>query len=127
MQEGLWEKMKRTTKRKSTMGAILLLALFSVAGCTDKAAAPPDPPVIPVMAAKVLQKAMPIELHEIGTGEAYATVSVESQVAGIVSTVNYQPGQYVRKGDLLVSLDDRPFVASLQLAQANMAKDKAQA
>ena len=107
--------------------AAAILGLFALAGCTDKAAAPPDAPVIPVMAAKVVQKPMPIELHAIGTGEAHATVSVESQAAGIVKAVYYQQGQYVKKGDLLVSLDDRPFQATLQLAQANFTKDNAQA
>ena len=68
---------------------------------------------------------MPIELQEIGTGQAYSTVSVESQVAGIVSAVHYTQGQFVKKGDLLVSLDDRPFLAALQMAQANLSKDQA--
>lgn len=119
--------MRTVAKRIPAPGTIIFLALFTVAGCTDKAAAPPDAPVVPVMAAKAVEKSMPIELHAIGTGNAYATVSVESQVAGIVKSVDYQQGQYVRKGDLLVTLDDRPFVASLQLTQANLTRDKAQA
>lgn len=103
------------------------LAFFAIAGCTEHAAPPPDTPVVPVMAAKAVVKAMPIELHAIGTGEASSTVSVESQVAGIVKEVRYTQGQFVKKGDLLVTLDNRPFLANLQLAQANLAKDKASA
>lgn len=103
------------------------LALLAVAGCTEHAAPPPDTPVVPVMAAKAVTKTMPIELHAIGTGEASSTVSVESQVAGIVSEVHYKQGQFVKKGDLLITLDNRPFVANLQLAQANLAKDRASA
>ena len=68
---------------------------------------------------------MPVELNAIGTGQAHSTVSIESQVAGIVSAVHYTQGQFVEKGELLASLDDRPFEAALQLAQANLAKDKA--
>jgi multidrug efflux system membrane fusion protein len=79
------------------------------------------------MAAKAETKAMPIELREIGTGEASSTVSIESQVAGIVSAVHYTQGQYVKKGDLLASLDDRPFTAALEVAEANLAKDRANA
>jgi membrane fusion protein, multidrug efflux system len=101
------------------------LALLTVAGCTEHAAPPPDAPVVPVMVAQSMEKAMPVELHAIGTGQAYSTVSIESQVAGIVSAVHYTQGQFVNKGDLLVSLDDRPFQAALALAQANLAKDKA--
>lgn len=101
-----------------------LLAL-TFAGCTEHAAPPPDVPSVPVLAAKAVSKSMPIELQEIGTGQAYSTVSVESQVAGIVSAVHYTQGQFVKKGDLLVSLDDRPFLAALQMAQANLSKDQA--
>ena len=79
------------------------------------------------MVAKAVEKAMPVELHAIGTGQAHSTVSIESQVAGIVSAVHYTQGQFVKKGDLLLSLDDRPFQAALQLAQANLMKDKANA
>lgn len=101
------------------------LALLTVAGCTEHAAPPPDAPVVPVMVAQSMERAMPVELDAIGTGQAYSTVSIESQVAGIVSAVHYTQGQFVKKGDLLVSLDDRPFQAALALAQANLAKDKA--
>lgn len=103
------------------------LAFLGAAGCAQRAAPPADPVVVPVMAAKAVEKAMPIELQEIGTGEAHATVSVESQVAGIVSAVHYTAGQFVKKGDLLITLDNRPFVANLQLAEANLSKDKANA
>ncbi|MGB8788863.1 MAG: efflux RND transporter periplasmic adaptor subunit [Candidatus Acidiferrales bacterium] len=100
---------------------------LALAGCVEKAAPPPELPVVPVMAAKAAVKAMPIELREIGTGESYSTVSIESQVAGIVSAVHYVQGQFVKKGDLLVSLDDRPFAAALAMAQANLTKDRANA
>jgi membrane fusion protein, multidrug efflux system len=116
--------MDRSTKLAVFVCPLLTFALF---GCTENAAPPPAVPVVPVMAAKAVEKAMPIELHEIGTGEAYSTVSIESQVAGIVSAVHYVQGQYVKKGDLLVSIDDRPFVAALGVAQANLAKDRASA
>ena len=107
--------------------AVCCLLALAAGGCTQHVAARPDAPVIPVMAAKADTKSMPVELHEIGTGEAYSTVSVESQVAGIVKAVHYTQGQFVKKGDLLVSLDDQPFAAALEVAQANLAKDRANA
>lgn len=103
----------------------LSLALLSLAGCTEHAAPAPVVAVVPVMVAKAVEKSMPVELHAIGTGQAHSTVSIESQVAGIVSAVHYTQGQFVKKGDLLVSLDDRPYQAALQLAQANLTKDQA--
>lgn len=111
---------------KAGMVVFCLLAL-AAGGCTQHVAARPDAPVIPVMAAKAETMSMPVELREIGTGEAYSTVSVESQAAGIVSAVHYTQGQFVKKRDLLVSLDDQPFVAALEVAQANLAKDRASA
>jgi membrane fusion protein, multidrug efflux system len=119
--------MSQVTKLKLASGSIIGLALCIIAGCTEHAAPPPDIPTVPVMVAKAVAKPMPIELHAIGTGQASSTVSIESQVAGIVSAVHYTQGQFVKKGDLLVSLDDRPFQASLQLALANLSKDTANA
>lgn len=114
--------------RLQQLTVVLSLAcLLLLVGCAEKAAPAPVADAVPVMAAKAVVKPMPVELHAIGTGEAFKTVSVESQVAGIVSAVHYKQGQYVKQGDLLLSLDDRPFVAALKQAQANLAKDKAAA
>ncbi len=105
-----------------------LLLLPLLAGCTERAApAPTNIRAVPVVVAKVTHQAIPVELTAIGTGMPYKTVSVESQVAGIVQGVHYRQGQYVEKGDLLVTLDRRPFLAALQQAQAGLARDKAQA
>lgn len=101
------------------------MAFLGLAGCTEHAAPPPPVVVVPVMVAKAVEKSVPVELHAIGSGQAYSTVSIESQVAGIVSAVHYTQGQFVKKGDLLVSLDSRPYEAALQLAQANLTKDQA--
>lgn len=103
----------------------LSMALIGLAGCTEHAAPAPPAVVVPVMVAKAVEKTVPVELHAIGTGQAHSTVSIESQVAGIVSAVHYTQGQFVKKGDLLVSLDSRPYQAALQLAQANLTKDQA--
>lgn len=101
------------------------LAVLGAAGCTEHAAPAPPVAVVPVMVAKAVEKTMPVELQAIGTGQASSTVSIESQVAGIVNAVHYTQGQFVKKGDLLVSLDSRPYQAALQLAQANLTKDQA--
>jgi membrane fusion protein, multidrug efflux system len=122
--------MSRLSELSQGMKLVILavpLMLLGLAGCTEHAAPPPVIPVVPVMVAKAVEKTMPVQLQAIGTGQAHSTVSIESQVAGIVSTVHYTQGQFVKRGELLVSLDDRPYQAALQLAQANLTKDKANA
>jgi membrane fusion protein, multidrug efflux system len=107
---------------------VLLPVLLLLAGCTDRGDTPPGQnSAVPVVVSKVSRQAIPVELSAIGTGQAFKTVSVESQIAGIVKDVQYRPGQFVRRGELLVTLDDRPFLAALAQAQANLARDKAQA
>ncbi len=118
---------------------ISLLFGLCLVGCTDSPGTkqasdasgaitrPQSTSAVPVVTARVERKSIPIELRAIGTGLAFKTVSVASQTAGIVKEVNYRPGQFVREGDLLVSLDKAPFVAALSQSQAALARDKAQA
>lgn len=122
-----------------SFAVVSLFSALCLAGCGDSPEAtstskasgvltrPQNASSVPVVVARVERSIIPIELHAIGAGQAYKTVSVESQVAGIIKTVYYKPGQVVRKGDLLVKLDDGPFLAALSQAQANLTKDKAQA
>jgi multidrug efflux system membrane fusion protein len=80
----------------------------------------------PVKVAKATKKTVPISLTAIGTGEAYSTVSVKSQVNGELEAVHFTQGDFVTKGELLFSLDARPFQATVAQSEAALAKDKAQ-
>jgi membrane fusion protein, multidrug efflux system len=81
---------------------------------------------VPVSVAKAEQKTVPINLTAIGTAEAFSTVSIKSQVNAILEQVHFKQGDFVKKGDLLFTLDARPFQSSLAQAQANLARDQAQ-
>jgi membrane fusion protein, multidrug efflux system len=111
-----------------SVSPFLVLLLLGTVSCSEKAAPKPtgDAPV-PVVVTKATRASIPVQLHAIGTGQASKTVSVESQVAGIVKEVHYRQGEFVRRGEPLVTLDDRPFVAALNQAEAALARDKAQA
>ncbi len=79
----------------------------------------------PVSVAKVQTGDMPIYLDAMGTVTPQSTVNVYSQVSGRVLSVNYQEGQIVRKGQVLVEIDPRPTEAQLQQAQGTLSRDQA--
>ncbi len=102
----------------------LILSAF-VPACSEKSQPPQKPPV-PVTAASVMQKTVPVQLSAIGNVEAYSTVSMKSQIGGVLTRVHFREGQDVNKGDLLFTIDPRPYEAALKQAEANLAKDNAQ-
>ncbi len=108
--------------------------LFTVLGlsiltgaCSTRTAQTAPSLAMPVSVAKAVQKTVPISLTAIGSAEAYSTVSIKSQVNAELEQVHFTQGQFVKKGELLFTLDKRPFEAALAQAQANLARDKAQA
>jgi multidrug efflux system membrane fusion protein len=113
--------------------AWLLLIVALAAGCSDRAtgttkgaAAPTAPPAVPVGVATAEQKVVPVQVGAVGNVQAVTTVGVKSQVAGQIMQVHFAEGREVKKGDLLFTIDQRPFEATLQQAQANVGKDVAQ-
>jgi multidrug efflux system membrane fusion protein len=75
---------------------------------------------VPVTVAKAVQKSMPITIQGIGTVIAASTVSVRAQITGEMMSVNFKEGEDVEKGQVLVTLDKRPYEAALQQAQATL-------
>jgi multidrug efflux system membrane fusion protein len=74
---------------------------------------------------KVALKTIPIEVAAIGNVEAYATVSVMAQVTGLLQEANFNQGDFVHKGQVLMKIDEQPFRAELERQQAALARDKA--
>src|SRR4029453_19683581 len=68
---------------------------------------------VPVTVATAVQKSMPITIQGIGTVIAASTVTVRAQITGEMMTVNFKEGEDVRQGQVLVTLDKRPYEAVL--------------
>src|SRR6476619_5897028 len=68
---------------------------------------------VPVVAGVVKKQDVPIYLDGIGTVQAYNTATVHPQISGTLTTVAFQEGQDVKKGDLLAVIDPRPFQAQV--------------
>lgn len=109
------------------MMGLVLLESCSSSNAPVKASAPSGFPAIAVSAGVAERKTVPAVLHAIGTVEAYSTVTVKSLVDGQIESVHFTQGQEVKAGDLLFSIDPRPFRALLDQVQANLARDTAQA
>jgi membrane fusion protein, multidrug efflux system len=107
--------------------ALALAATLVLNSCSGTKAAAPRNPLVPVLAAVAERKNVPLQLRAIGVVEAYSNVSVKTQITGELTGVHFKEGDDVRKGQLLFTLDRRPFEAALQQAQGMLAKDQAQA
>ena len=115
---------------KLLVAAPLLAALALAAGCGGGSAAARGgggAPAVPVQVAVALQQDVPRRVESIGTVQAQRSVSVKSQVDGIIAEVRFQEGQEVKAGDALVTLDRRPFENALLQARAALATAQAQA
>jgi multidrug efflux system membrane fusion protein len=69
--------------------------------------------------AKVTTKDVPLYVDEIGTCAANESVQVQAQVGGQIVSRDFKDGAYVKKGDLLFTIDKRPYQAALDAAKAD--------
>src|SRR2546421_7958245 len=130
VQETRRVKTDRVSKQRIPRWGIFLfviLAAFAVARTLQRGvqqAKTNQPPVRPVLVAKVIAKDVPIYLDEIGTCAAYETVQVQAQVSGQTLARHFQDGAEVKKGDLLFTIDPRPYQAATDQAKAQAALDQ---
>jgi multidrug efflux system membrane fusion protein len=71
------------------------------------------------------QQTIPVRLQAIGNVEPYASVAVKSRVDGQIMEVHFREGQEVRKDDVLIRIDPRPFEAALRQSEAQALRDVA--
>jgi multidrug efflux system membrane fusion protein len=112
--------------------AVIAVLLYPASGCRRQVAEPARgedagrKTAVPVAVAKAVRKAVPLELHAVGTVEAAASVAVKSQVEGELTAVHFREGQEVKAGELLFTIDPRPYAAQVKQAEAALARDRVQ-
>jgi multidrug efflux system membrane fusion protein len=79
---------------------------------------------VPVTTATVKTGSLGVYLDAIGTVTPVYTDSITSQVTGVITAVHYREGQYVRKGEPLIDIDDRPYQAQQTQAQGALQRDQ---
>lgn len=80
---------------------------------------------MPVSVAQVETRDLPVYLSGLGSVEAFYTVLVKTRIDGQLVQVNFKEGQEVKKGDLLVVVDPRPYEVAVSQAEATLFKDQA--
>ncbi|MFM2486139.1 MdtA/MuxA family multidrug efflux RND transporter periplasmic adaptor subunit [Celerinatantimonas yamalensis] len=80
---------------------------------------------VPVYAGVTSSSDVSVYLHALGTVVANASVTVTSRATGALEKLYFTEGQYVKKGQLLASLDDRGFQATLAQYQGELAQNQA--
>jgi multidrug efflux system membrane fusion protein len=108
--------------------ALVVLLLVTVLAWRWLAAKPvpaAKPKAIAVDVATVKRDDVPVYLEGLGTVQAFYTVTITARVDGQIEKVAFKEGQDVKKGDLLVQIDPRPYQAALGVAIATRDKDRA--
>jgi len=95
-------------------------------GCANKAAQGGfERPPAPVSVSAAVAEDVPTYLDAIGKTVAREVVTIQPQVSGRITKIHFTDGANVRKGDMLFTIDTRPFEATVRQAQANVSKDLA--
>lgn len=111
------------------LAAVLLLPALglTLAGCerseSQAKAAPPPPPQVTV--ARPVTKTVVDQDEYVGRFVAVDALEVRARVSGYLERIHFQDGQLVKKGDLLFTVDRRPFQNTLDQARASLAQVKA--
>lgn len=96
--------------------------VFALAGCgeSQQKAGPPPPPTVTV--ANPVKRSVVDYDEYVGRFVAVDMVEVRARVSGYLEKVHFQDGQQVKEGDLLFTIDKRPFQNALDQARANLAQ-----
>ncbi|MEO8662879.1 MAG: efflux RND transporter periplasmic adaptor subunit [Bryobacteraceae bacterium] len=113
---------------------VLTVGMLAFTACTSKTSADTkggaakgggrDAPV-PVTIATAVQKDVPVQAQVIGAVEAYSTVTLKAQVGGQLLEANFREGEFVKKGQLLFTIDPRSTEAAVKQTEANILRDTA--
>jgi multidrug efflux system membrane fusion protein len=115
-------------KLSKAIGAVATVAiLVASSGCSKKSTQAAGPPQFAplVTVARASAHDVPIYLEEIGRSGAFESVTVTPQISGRITERHFEDGAELKKGQLLFTIDPRPYQAQLDSAQAQLAQSRA--
>lgn len=110
--------------RIGKLWAFLVLMVLLSASCGKKAPASFERPPAPVTVVTAVAQDVPIYLDEIGKVVAREVVSIQPQVSGRITRIHFTDGADVTTGQILFTIDPRPYEAQLNSAEANLGQAK---
>jgi len=110
--------------RFGAFGTALIVASL-VAGCEKKTPPAFERPPAPVAVAQAVARDVPVYIDAVGKIVAREVVSIQPQVSGRITQIHFTDGADVKVGDLLFTIDPRPYQAALHQAEANLAEAQA--
>jgi membrane fusion protein, multidrug efflux system len=123
----LWAVHLRSTRGAGSAGGAPQASGADRGGGPQAPGAPGGPArAVPVAAAPVVRRDVPIYLEGLGNVVAGKTVTIRPQVDGRLDKVLFTDGQAVRRGQLLAQIDPRPFQIQLHQGEGALARDEAQ-
>jgi RND family efflux transporter MFP subunit len=105
-------------------GVVLLCALATLVASCGESQKPPAPPPPAVTVAKPIKRTVTDFDEYVGRFTAVNSVEVRARVSGYLDGVHFKDGQVVKQGDLLFTIDKRPFQNTLDQARANLVQAK---
>ncbi len=109
----------------ATRLTVAMLALAAcghvLTGCDRSEPEPVAPPPLPVGVVKAERRDVPLFVELVGTTRGSQDVPIRARVEGFLETMNFREGGFVKKGDLLYTIDPQPFKAKLVEAQSKLA------
>ncbi len=111
------------TVRVALLGLALLAGL--AAACNKKPEASFERPPAPVTVARAVARDVPVYIDAVGKTVAREVVSIQPQVSGRITRIHFTDGAELKVGDLLFTIDPRPYQAQLNQAEANLAQAQA--
>ena len=113
----------QTARRAGAIPAAILLLVLAGCSQSQQQAGGPPPPAVTV--AKPVQRTVVDQDEYVGRFAAVDLVEIRSRLSGYLSEIHFKDGQMVKQGDLLFTIDRRPFEIVLEQMRANLAQARA--
>lgn len=117
------------TAQRSFVVVPIMITVMALLGCNKEkpsgAAAPPPPPPPEVLVAPVIQQDVPVYSEWLGTTDGSINAQIRARVQGYLQARHYREGIFVKTGDLLFSIDPRPYQAALDQAKGDLGRAEA--